>query len=443
MSYAKSRHALVTAALAGAACIEGCNSGSEPANTLVPESEISQPTVINLYPDNSTADVLPRLFLPIVSLGTNTLPLPQPVALDTGSAGMTFYAPAAFPSNMVTPCLTDSEPVCGFVFPTGQSTLTYEGITVTDRQAYRCYGASLGRTEIGNLGYAQVTFGDSAGTLTTAVMPILFYYKVTKNVAKCNDGTEVVTTSQPQQGWFGIDPHADLTYVVGASATSTSPICSPDATGNCFEVSALKYLHYGIGVNPGFALSPGTLSTTCSIATWTDCPPKPMLTVGVTAAMLEAFTTQQLSCTPDALGDGFPVCNPTAQKVGLSVTTSSGAMVTLPAASALFDTGTPDINVVASASALASLPTTTTQTPGQCPIQSELETILRSDTPVTFAIPGGGTYSYSATCMGTTETIVNPGGIPQDIIGIDYFQGNSFLIDLLTGVEGWMSGSGS
>ena len=71
----------------------------------------------------------------------------MPLAFDTGSAGVTLYAEDIFPSTLVSSA--------GFVIPEGQSSITYNGITVTNQQGVRKYGnATNGRSQTGNIGYA-------------------------------------------------------------------------------------------------------------------------------------------------------------------------------------------------------------------------------------------------------------------------------------------------
>ena len=48
----------------------------------------------------------------------------------------------------------------------------YQGIMVTNQPGTRSYGGSTRRTEVGNIGYATVTFGDANTALTTKVMPV-------------------------------------------------------------------------------------------------------------------------------------------------------------------------------------------------------------------------------------------------------------------------------
>jgi hypothetical protein len=84
---------------------------------------LDEPFVINLYP-NQSATTVPRLVVMATSVGSVSVSMP--LIFDTGSAGLILYAPAIFPSSMVT--------ASGFVFPSGQTSLSYSGITVTSPQ---------------------------------------------------------------------------------------------------------------------------------------------------------------------------------------------------------------------------------------------------------------------------------------------------------------------
>jgi hypothetical protein len=145
------------AAMLLAAILGGCggSSSSAPAVSAVSGS-IETPVVINLYPNHS-ATTVPRLAVMATSVGST--PVRMPLIFDTGSAGVTLYAPSIFPSSMVTSA--------GFVFPSGQTSITYNGITVTNQQGTRTYGSTDLRAQNGNIGYAQLTFGDAQGQLTT------------------------------------------------------------------------------------------------------------------------------------------------------------------------------------------------------------------------------------------------------------------------------------
>ena len=150
------------------AALTGCGSGGSNSTTNS-GPPAPQPTVVNLYPVGYATN--PRIFVMITHVGSVSTSLP--LAFDTGSAGITINALSVFPSSIVT--------ASGFNFGGSESSITYNGITVTPVQGRRSYGGSNGRTQIGNLGFAEITFGEGDGVLTTAAVPILFYYSVIEN----------------------------------------------------------------------------------------------------------------------------------------------------------------------------------------------------------------------------------------------------------------------
>ena len=115
----------------------------------------------------------------------------MPLAFDTGSAGITLYAPSIFPASMLG--------ATGFIFPSGERQMSYGGITVTNQQGTRTYGSVLeSRSQNGNLGFATVTFGDANGEVTTQTMPVFLYYSITDNQ------TGTWSLRRLKQGWFGV-----------------------------------------------------------------------------------------------------------------------------------------------------------------------------------------------------------------------------------------------
>lgn len=144
--------------------LAGCGSSDsgEAASGSPAASAVQAPTTLNLYP-SSTGEA--RLYVMVTAVGSAAMNLP--LDFDTGSAGVTLNALSLFPASMVSST--------GFVFPSGQTSMTYQGITVTTQQSIRAYGSGQTARDLnGNLGFATLTFGDSQGTLTTASMPILF-----------------------------------------------------------------------------------------------------------------------------------------------------------------------------------------------------------------------------------------------------------------------------
>jgi len=385
-----------------AAIIGGC--GGPDLASAVNHGVIEQPVVINLYPSQA-ANSVPRLVVMATAVGS--VPLSMPLIFDTGSAGVTLYAPSIFPASMVT--------AAGFVFPSGQTSITYNGITVTNQQGARTYGTTDLRAQNGNIGYAQVTFGDAQGQLTTTVMPIFLYFSIT-DIAS---GQEIQVPSF-QQGIFGVSSTAGTIAVAGSiEPPGGYPACGTDTDSTCFVVSALKYLQYGASVSAGFMLSPAPPQS-CDITTAGSCAPSPMLTIGLSTALKAGFSTVSLPCPPNGyVGPssvaGYPVCQKAIDDTTVSV--SGGATGSI-IGGAVFDTGTANMQIATPAGSLF---------PPAVPIGSS----------VLVATSSGFSYSYASTSADPLATIVNVDFTGSTVIGIGYFTTNYFFIDLSSGTEGW------
>ena len=396
--------AIVAAGLL-AAILGGCGGSSKPAPAVKPvNGPIEQPVVINLYP-NQLATTVARLVVMATSVGT--VPVSMPLIFDTGSAGVTLYAPSIFPSSMVT--------TAGFVFPSGQTSMSYNGITVTDQQGTRTYGSTNLRAQNGNIGYAQLTFGDADGRLTTTVMPVFLYFSLTD-----------VTTGQAlevpsfQQGVFGVASTSGTIALPGSvEPPGGNPACAPDTNTTCYVVSALKYLQYGDSVSAGFMLSPAPIQT-CDITSVGSCTPAPMLTIGLSAAMKAGFSTVSLPCPPNgyvgpASIAGYPVCQKIVDNTTVMV---SGDTVGTITGGAVFDTGTANMQIAT-------------------PTGSSFPTTVPVGSSVLVTTSSGFTYSYVSTSSDPLATIVNADFSGSTVIGIGYFTTNSFFIDFSSGSEGW------
>jgi hypothetical protein len=331
----------------------------------------------------------------------------MPLIFDTGSAGVTLYAPSIFPSSMVS--------AAGFVFPSGQTSMSYNGITVTNQLGTRTYGSTNLRAQNGNIGYAPLTFGDADGRLTTTVMPVFLYFSITD-----------VTTGQAlevpsfQQGIFGVASTSGTIALPGSvEPPDGNPACAPDTDTTCYVVSALKYLQYGDSVSAGFMLSPAPIQT-CDITSAGSCAPAPMLTIGLSAAMKTGFSAVPLPCPPNgyvgpASIAGYPVCQKIVDNTTVMV---SGDTVGTITGGAVFDTGTANMQIAT--------PTGSTF-PSTVPVGSSVLITLSS----------GFSYGYVSTSSDPLATIVNADFSGSTIIGIGYFTTNSFFIDFSSGSEGW------
>jgi hypothetical protein len=398
----KRRYAHLLFAGVLAAWLIACGPGSDKFSSGPPPpppgGAITQPTTLNLYP-NQGSNQAPLLTVMVTAVGTNSVSMP--LGFDTGSAGVTLYAESIFPSSMVSSS--------GFVFPAGQTSITYNGITVTNLQGTRSYGTLNQTIENGNLGFATVTIGDTAGQLTTQSMPIFLFYSI-----------QTVTGhpySPPSwQGWFGVASTNGTIDVPGAVEPPDGfSACTQQTTTSCYVVSAVKYFSYGSEVNGGFLLNPAAIQT-CDITTAGSCNPAPMLTVGLNATVESGFSTTPLVCPPNGyVGPpeiaGYPVCQ---KNIPNTTVAASGGSFT---GDAFFDTGTPYFYF-------------------STPSGSSFPSVVPSGTTVTVTPPSGFSYSYTAG-TGTANTVVDAGGDGNSIVGIQYFTTNSFLLDFTSSITGW------
>jgi hypothetical protein len=395
--------ALVAASLAGCGSGNGAGSGGGSGGTGggagQPVTSLSAPVPMNLYPVDGTSSNPARLFIFVTAVGSNTVKMP--LAFDTGSAGITLNALPIFPSSMVGSS--------GFIFAGGESSISYNGITVTQLQGTRSYGGPSGHTEIGNLGFATLTFGDAKGLMTTQMMPVFLYYAIQSNA---NPPQPV--PAETQDGWFGVNDAPNLIKL--SSGTSNAPACTQTVTGSCWVGSVFKYLQFAAGVDAGFTVSPLKVQT-CDISSG-NCVPSGALTVGLDSSSASGFTLTGLPCPPSGYTgpsqiNGYPVCQEYVPGTAITMSGSSTETFTTPV---LFDTGTPYfvLNVPAAAMLPASISSFQTTTPGGFVYTAEAGTDL-------FAV-------HVQQASGTTS---------GSVMGLGYFQTNSLLTDFTTGLQGW------
>ncbi len=389
-----------------AACGSSGGSSGSPAAPPAPPPA-AQATVIDLYPSANDGR---RFFLLVTAVGEQSVSMP--LAFDTGSAGITLYAPDIFPPDLVS--------AAGFVFPQGQHTLSYNGITVTDQTGVRKYGSKeIGRDETGNIGFAQVTFGDSTGSLQTETMPVFLTYLIADN----QTGASVPPAAQ--RGWFGVNDAPNSIAVTGAATLAEYPECTLTSQGSCYVVSVLKYLQYPAGLDAGFMLAEAPLQD-CSIAVANDCQPAPILTIGLTKDMEASFASTKLVCPPTANAypgpasiQGYPVCQMLIPNTTVTVSRQSTGSFT---GNALFDSGTPYMVFGGPA--------------GSFPAA------IAPGSMVAIDVTPGFEYQYTAGAVftgsnaGPYSTLVNT-SVGETVVGIDYFTTHSFFIDFTAGTEGW------
>jgi hypothetical protein len=367
--------------------------------------EITQPTTINVYPSDSP-ETGARLFAMVSGVGS--LQVNLPVILDTGSAGVTLNASRLFPSSLVGPN--------GFIFPPGESTLVFGGITVTNQIATRSYGGANGTTQTGNIAFAALTIGDQPSRVSTMQLPLLLYYRIVETATGAP-----IDTNLFQNGVLGVNSSANANIVANVPApASGTPACALDSVGTCELVSPFKFLVYANGLHAGFMLTPAPLQN-CDISIADDCQPRPMLTLGLNEAAETGFNTSSLVCPPPAPYNGpdsingYQVCSP---NVPNSVVIASGAASGSMIATLGFDTGTPGntIRVLAGTAFPNSIP---------------------EGTDILWQTPSGFIYTYTSN-PGIYDTHINsPAMKMSGTLGIGFFTTNAFFTDFTSGTIGW------
>jgi hypothetical protein len=166
-------------------------------------------------------------------------------------------------------------------------------------------------------------------------------------------------------------------------------------------------------------LAQATLQT-CDITTAGSCAPAPILTVGLTPSLESGFSALSLTCPPNGNTGplnvaGYPVCGKTIPDTTITV---SGDTVGSVINGALFDSGTPDMEI-------------------RPPTGGTFPSAVGPGTSVLVTTPSGFSYTYTAG-SGITATVVDPATSTADsIIGIAFFTTNSLFIDFTSSIEGW------
>jgi hypothetical protein len=374
-------------ALTVAACGGGSNGSVPPPPPPTSTGTIPHSMIMDLYPVQSSSTG-PRLFVMVTAVGSQAVNMP--LAFDTGSAGITLYAEDIFPSTLVSSA--------GFVIPEGQSSITYNGITVTNQQGVRKYGnATNGRSQTGNIGYSTITFGNADGRLTTQIMPVFLYYLITDNATGNPEPVPI------QRGWFGVNSGPGFINVANSTEPPGGyPVCAVSTLGSCRVASVFKYFSYA----------------SCDITATNDCTPAPILTIGLTQAEEAGFSTSSLICPPSTyVGpltiQSFAVCQPSIPNTTITL---SGPVTGVFTAAPLFDTGNPAMVLLD-------------------PASSSTPVVLPAGTPIMLSLPSGFIYNYSTTAQGMGATTVSTTEMTG--IGIQFFTTNSFFIDFTTSSEGW------
>ena len=339
---------------------------------------ISAPVTINLTPANQNG--AQRLFVSVSRVGT--LQTSLPLLFDTGSGGVTMDATQVFPPNVVSSS--------GFSFPEGSTSITFDGITVTNVGLDVTFPDTI---QHGNIGSAQITFGDASGNVTTATMPLFFYYAITDRLGN-------PLPMPPQKGIFGVN---------GITTEARGNLASP-----------IKYLQFK-NLDTGFLLNPVGSYPSCDITQGT-CPTRPLLTVGLDASRESAFTAFSMICDmqnvtgPTGAYTINPGINGCSSVLPATVSVDGVALNSAPAPTVVFDTGSPGYAL--STSLTVSAPTNGTV------LQVSL-LAANATAPCTYA------WSVGSGVDTNTSLAAGPA-----IIGSNFFLNHAYLVDFSRSIIG-------
>lgn len=348
-SYLKIKILIAFAVVLFTACKKG--GSTDPVPTPKPLATLG----LYQYTDNTNK----RIFIPISQIGSQQVTYFG--IFDTGSSGLTMDANGLIPASMIT--------TNGIQF-TGDS-VNVNGITITNKTARFSYGDATGSTvEYGNLAYAPITIGNSAGTVTTKRIAFFLYYKIVDGTGK--------QLSQHSADVFGVGPG-------NGSGISYAAIESP-----------LNGLTLPTGVTSGFKLA----KLSSAFTTQGDFV-RNLLTIGLVPDDIASTSKFVMHPLSNSSVGGYSPNIPATITYG---STSTPALV-------LFDTGAPSVSVIENSKETKAL--------GQLPANTE----------VTITTNKGFVYKYVTTSTGNLTQIQNP-NISQDyrsILSIDFFVNNEAL----------------
>lgn len=330
--------------------------GTSPGGTVEPPPSPLATLGLYQYGDGTNK----RIFIPISQIGTQKVTYYS--IFDTGSSGMTVDANGLLPASMIT---------SNGIQVTGDSVVV-NGITVTNKTATMSYGDLTGSTkEYGNLAYAPITIGNSAGTVTTKRIAFFLYYKIVDG-----NGKEL---PQHSADVFGVGPSTGFTYSAIVSPLNGFTLPAKVASG--FKLAKLPATNF---------------NTTGAFVT-------NLLTIGLVPddlASSSGFIMHPL--TLGSIGGYSPNIPATVTYGGTSV-----------AAQILFDTGNPSVSIIENSKE--------TRTLGKLP----------ANTQVTITTNKGFVYKYTTTNTGNLTQIQNPNisGDYRTIMSLDFFIDNQILTD--------------
>lgn len=346
-------------------------------NSSPGQTTVNTPVNVNLLLGYRNGNLFPtRLVLTIPKIGTQNVNVKT--VFDTGSEGLVLTAQSVIPPNLVT---------ANGINLNGNAQLDINGITVTSHQDSASYGNAPGiRVYYGQIAYSSVVIGDASGHVTTRPMPFLLVYK---GIIKATGKTTTV------------DPNLDGICGVASQSLSTQDV----VTSRKDLRSPFAYINYGNGVLSGFKLQSYSTFYNATVpgqatAGNLQLSNAPLLQVGVTNDAEQGFTIQQKHIA----NNGLVFSDQVNGKFAIAGKSFNAGI--------LFDTGTPQGVSIAAPESFGNQPQ-----------------LLNDQTSVSFTSNEGYNYTYLAD-KGAQSTKLNPSAqIGRSIIGLQFFAGNSFLID--------------
>lgn len=324
------------------------------------------PTKLGLYELDSS--IYKLLIITVSKIGTQTVDFNKfgDFIFDTGSGGMVIDATDILPASMI----SDN----GFTFTTDSTVVN--GITITNQKSTVEFGDDAATTDkvYGNLAYADVTIGDSNGSLQVKRLPFFIYYKAVDGNNKKFPAHEFDT--------FGVSEEYDISFANGA-----------------FITSPFKAFDPGTGLTRGFKMQALGTSNFTSQGNYVN-----VLTLGLTADDLSAssgFTFSNLSFDSQ---DGYAPIIPATITYNNKTTSSL----------VLFDTGTEPYSFIEDRAAA-----------------NTDVLLLPSNTPVKIATTSGFNYSYTTSDTENLTNLENPSssGVDVSVMSLEFFLNNEYMLD--------------
>ncbi|HVV55145.1 MAG TPA: hypothetical protein VHC47_07470 [Mucilaginibacter sp.] len=348
--------------------VSSCKKDSS-GNQVIPSS--STPKQLGLYEADSS--IYRELDIMVAKIGTQAVDFN--LVFDTGSGGMVIDAHGIVPSSMITDA--------GFSF-SGDSTVV-DGITITNQTSMVEYGDDNNTISkvYGNLAYANVTIGDSNGTIVVKRLPFFLYFKSVDGKGNPINPHEFDV--------MGVSSEYDITFSNGVYITSP-----------------FSYYNVGTSLKRGFkmaALGAGNFSLS-----GTSVPD--VITLGLTQSDLgnSGFKTTQLVFVG---GQGYiPV-----------ISGSIGLVNDNVPAEMIFDTGTEPYTYIEDPNAPSGI------------------FVLQPNNRVSIQTSTGFNYGYTVTAKDNLTVVENPNysGSSISVISLDFFLQNEYFLDFDDHVVGLKS----